>query len=176
MRGGHRRTYPGMWNSTGTRAAHYPHRITRRPRRIARGHRTMCSRAQDRQQIRDCQWDRCQWPALFHLHRLLRLTPVSQGHQRTVFRVRLASQWALSSTGNKPTPEQFWNTLSKGSGSPPLHSGPSDSEDRFPSPPGGSVNPNTLSSTGGPPPPPSPEHNPVTHPPPSSEQSLADEF
>jgi len=59
-------------------------------------------------------------------------------------------------------PDQFRNTLLEGSGSPQLHPGPS--EGRFPSPPGGSVNPDTLPpiSTGSQPPPPAHE---VTRPP-----------
>ena len=63
-------------------------------------------------------------------------------------------------------PDQFRNTLLEGSGSPQLHPGPS--EGRFPSPPGGSVNPDTLPpiSTGSQPlPPPRNPAQEVTRPP-----------
>jgi hypothetical protein len=49
------------------------------------GQTTMCCRAQGHQQGRDCHWDRYHWPTLLHFVCLLCPTPVSRGHQRTVF-------------------------------------------------------------------------------------------
>ena len=67
--------------------------------------------------------------------------------------------------GPLPVLDEYWNALSKGSGSSQLHPGPS--EGSLPSPPGGSVNPDTLPSTGSQPPSLSPPQNPgqeVTRP------------
>ena len=79
------------------------------------------------------------------------------------------STGTLSSTGHQPTPPQ------SPTGGPP-HPGPS--KDRFPSPPGFSVNPDTLSSTGNQPTPPqSPTGESPLPPPPHPEQSGSpDEF
>ena len=74
-----------------------------------------------------------------------------------------------------PVLDKYWDVLSKGSGSPQLHPGPS--EGSLPSPPGGSVNLDTLLSTGSQPLSPSPPQGPaqeVTCP--SSPGPLLDEF